>query len=152
MSWTTCQSMDIVRRAETNICPRNNIVSGFRDRNDGWVRIRSLRNVYAVNILNEGHTCLRESAEGQLMFHIRWATHPHGRGVTPQFAVTFDARTRLTEAVYHLLLCGTDVSLTRVDEAPLLAGCRVARKSEPKATQTVSGGGEPTRQLTRERS
>jgi len=63
--------MDIVRWAETNICPRNDIVSGFRERNDGGVRIRDLRNVYAVNILNKGHTSLRESAQGQLMFHIR---------------------------------------------------------------------------------
>ena len=144
MSWTTCQSMGIVRWAETNICPRNDIVAGFRERHDGWVRIRSLRNVYAVNILNEGQASLRESAEGQLIYPIRRTTHPHGRGVTPQFAIAFDARIRSIKAVYHLLLCGTDVSLTCVDEAPLLVRCRVARKSEPKATRTVSEGGEPT--------
>ena len=40
-----------------------------------------------------------------------------------------------------MLLSRTCVRLTCVDEASLLVGCRVARKSEPKATRPVSENG-----------
>jgi hypothetical protein len=45
---------------ETNICPGNDIISSFRERNNGWVRICSLRNVYGVNVFDEGQGILRD--------------------------------------------------------------------------------------------
>jgi hypothetical protein len=56
--------------------------------------------------------------------------------MTSHFNVVLDARTRLADAVYHLCVCCTDVSLECVDEAPLLAWCCAASKTEPKATRT----------------
>jgi hypothetical protein len=55
--------------------------------------------------------------------------------VTPQFDVTFNRRTCLVDAIYHLLFSRTDISLTGVDETLLLARCRVESKAEPKATR-----------------
>jgi hypothetical protein len=64
MSWMTCQSINTITRTETNICEGNDIICGFRERNDGWVGICGLGDVYAVNVLNKADSILRESVQG----------------------------------------------------------------------------------------
>ena len=126
--------MSMINWLGTNICPGNNIVPGFRECNDGWVRVCNFRNVYGVNVFNEGQSILWKSVQCLPLFRIRRTTYPNGRRMTPQFDVTFNARARLIGAIYYLLLCRTDVSVKCVNKAPLLAWCRTASKTDPKTT------------------